>query len=75
MLFENFSFFFYLDLLFIDRSPELFTYVLQYLRAEQLDIHKLMADQKASLYKALLIEAKFFNLNTFVFYLESMIRN
>ncbi|RNA03722.1 BTB POZ domain-containing KCTD6 isoform X1 [Brachionus plicatilis] len=63
------------NLLFIDRSPDLFTYVLQYLRAEQLDVHKLMADQKAALFKALLTEAKFFNLNAFIFYLESMIRN
>lgn len=69
----NFSIF--LDLLFIDRSPELFSFVLQYLRADQLDDHKLMVDQKISLYKALLTEAKFFNLNAFIFYLESKIRN
>ncbi|CAF0719032.1 unnamed protein product [Brachionus calyciflorus] len=63
------------NLPFIDRSPILFEYILQYLRTDQLDLHKLTNDQTVSLYKALLNEARFYNLKTMIFFLENKIRN
>lgn len=61
-------------LFFIDRNGTLFEYILEYLRTDCLSLHKLNKKYWTNLYESLLNEAKFFNLESLVVYLEQKIK-
>ena len=79
--FYNLDFLFYFmiyaynqALFFIDRNGTLFEYILEYLRTDCLSLHKLNKKYWTNLYESLLSEAKFFNLESLIVYLEQKIK-
>jgi hypothetical protein len=68
------STFIFQDLLFIDRDGELFKYVLQFLRADNLDMSRVQRDQVESVYWLILEEAKFYNIRPLILYVENELK-
>lgn len=62
-------------MLFIDRNGELFEHILQFMRAGNIDAHRLHDHlQEIKLYKLLINEAKFYNLDAMIAYLEEKLK-